>query len=315
MAWQVTTRLGILLVSLVAASLLIFLVVQVLPGDPAQVVLGVNATPEALVQLRHQMGLDLPGWERYLIWVGGMLRGDLGTSQVSGAPVAGLVAQKLAVSGPLALLGTAVALVLSVPLGVVAGVRYRRLSGTVISALSLGGMAVPAFWAALLLITVFAIRLRALPAGGFVDWSDDPVAALRTLLLPAVSLGLVQGAILTRYVRSAVVDVLREDYIRTARAKGLTRWQALRRHGFRNAAIPVVTVLGLQLTSLLVGAIVIENVFFLPGLGRMLFQAIGNRDLVVIQATVMLLTAVVLVVNFLVDVSYRLLDPRIRAGR
>jgi peptide/nickel transport system permease protein len=315
MAWQLTSRLGILLLSLLAASLLIFLVVQVLPGDPAQVVLGVNATPDALAQLRHQMGLDLPGWERYLLWLGGMLHGDFGTSQVSGAPVADLVVQRLAVSAPLALLGMAVALAVAVPLGVVAGVRYRRLSGTVISALSLGGVAIPAFWGALLLITLFAIRLRVLPAGGFVAWSDDPAEALRSLMLPAVSLGLVQGAILTRYIRSAVVDVLREDYIRTARAKGLTRWQALRRHGFRNAAIPVVTVLGLQLTSLLVGAVVIENVFFLPGLGRMLLQAIGNRDLIVIQATVMLLTGAVLVVNFLVDVSYRLLDPRIRAAR
>jgi peptide/nickel transport system permease protein len=315
MAWQLSTRLGILLLSLVAASLLIFLVVQVLPGDPAQVVLGVDATPAALAQLRHQMGLDQPVWIRYLAWVGGLVHGDLGISQVSGAPVADLVMEKLTVSAPLALLGTSVALAVAVPLGVVAGVRYRRLSGTVISALSLGGIAIPAFWGALLLITVFAIRFRALPSGGFVAWSDDPAGALRSLLLPAISLGLVQGAILTRYIRSAIVDVLREDWFRTARAKGLTQWQALRRHGFRNAAIPVVTVLGLQLTSLLVGAIVIENVFFLPGLGRTLFQAIGNRDLIVIQAIVMLLTGVVLVVNFLVDVSYRLLDPRIRAAR
>jgi peptide/nickel transport system permease protein len=314
-AWQLSGRLGILVLSLLAASLLIFLVVQVLPGDPAQVVLGVNATPEALAQLRHQMGLDLPGWERYLLWLAGMAHGDFGTSQVSGAPVADLVLQKLAVSVPLAVLGMFVALAVAVPLGVVAGVRYRRVSGTVISALSLGGVAIPAFWGALLLITVFAIRLHVLPAGGFVPWSDDPAGALRSLLLPAVSLGLVQGAILTRYIRSAIVDVLREDYIRTARANGLTQWQALRRHGFRNAAIPIVTVLGLQLTSLLVGAVVIENVFFLPGLGRMLLQAIGNRDLIVIQATVMLLTGAVLVVNFLVDVSYRLLDPRIRAAR
>jgi peptide/nickel transport system permease protein len=315
MQWQLLTRLGILLLSLTVASLIIFLVVQVLPGDPAQVVLGVNATPDALAQLRHQMGLDLPGWQRYLAWIGGILHGDFGTSQVSSAPVAELIRQKLSVSAPLALLGMAVSVLISVPLGVIAGVRYRRLSGALISALSLGGIAIPAFWAALLLITVFAIRLHVVPAGGFVAWSDDPVGAFRSLLLPAVSLGLVQGAILTRYIRSSIVDVLREDYIRTARAKGLTRWQALRRHGFRNAAIPVVTVLGLQLTSLLVGAVVIENVFYLPGLGRMLIQAIGNRDLVVIQATVMLLTGVVLVVNFLVDVSYRLLDPRIRAAR
>ncbi len=315
MALQVLTRLGILLLSLVAASLLIFMVVQVLPGDPAQVVLGINATPESLAQLRHQMGLDQPAYQRYLLWAFGFLHGDFGTSQLSGAPVAELIRDKLSVSVPLALMGVVASVTISVPLGVVAGVRYRKPSGAVISALSLGGMAIPAFWAALLLITVFAIRWHLFPAGGFVAWSDDPLAAFRSLLLPAISLGLVQGAILTRYIRSAVVDVLREDYIRTARAKGLTRWQALRRHGFRNASIPVVTVLGLQLTSLLVGAVVIENVFFLPGLGRMLFQAIGNRDLILIEATVMLLTGAVLVINFLVDVSYRFIDPRIRAAR
>jgi peptide/nickel transport system permease protein len=307
----VTTRLAALLASLVGASLLVFAVVNVLPGDVAAVILGTNATAENVAQLRQQLGLDQPEWLRYLQWVGGMLRGDFGTSLLSHAAVGGLILQKLTVSGPLALLSGAIALVISVPLGVIAGVRYRRLSGALISALSLGGIAIPAFWAGLLLATVFAIELRLLPAGGFIDWSEDPVAALRSLILPSFALGLVQGAVLTRYIRSAIIDVQREDYIRTARAKGLTRWQALRRHGFKNAAIPVVTILGIQLTGLLVGAIVIENVFVLPGLGRLLFQSVGNRDLVVVQDLVMLLTALVLVVNFLVDLSYRLLDPRL----
>src|SRR5207249_6671459 len=197
--------------------------------------------------------------------------------------------------------------------GLLAGVNYRNRVGAVISALSLIGIAVPAFWAGLLLATLFAIQLKLLPAGGFVDWSEDPLAAMQSLILPAVALGLVQAAVLTRYVRSAIIDVQREDFLRTARAKGLTRWQALRRHGFRYAAIPVVTILGVQLTGLLVGSVVIENVFVLPGLGRLLFQSVGNRDLIVVQDLVMLLTAVVLVVNFLVDVSYRFLDPRIRS--
>jgi peptide/nickel transport system permease protein len=201
----------------------------------------------------------------------------------------------------------------ALPLGVLAGVKYRSVAGAVVSTVSLVGIAVPAFWAGLLLATVFAIQLKLLPAGGFVDWSDSPVNALRSLILPAVALGVVQAAVLTRYVRSAIIDVQREDFLRTARAKGLTRWQALRRHGFRYAAIPVVTILGIQLTGLLVGAIVIENVFVLPGLGRLLFQSVGNRDLIVVQDLVMLLTAIVLVVNFLVDLSYRLLDPRIRS--
>jgi peptide/nickel transport system permease protein len=315
MAVQVTTRLGILLLSLWAASVLVFAVVNVLPGDPATVVLGTNATPESLRLLRQQMGLDQPGWERYLTWVLGILHGDFGSSLLSRSPVGPEILDKLSVSAPLAAIASVIALALALPLGVLAGVRHRRLSGSVISALSLGGIAIPSFWFGLLLVTLFAITLRLLPAGGFVPWSDDPLAALRSLLLPALALGVVQAAVLTRYVRSAVIEVQREDFIRTARAKGLTRGQALRRHGLRNAAIPVVTVLGIQLTSLLVGAIVIENVFVLPGLGRLLLQSVGNRDLVLVQDLVVLLTGVVLVVNFLVDLSYRFIDPRIRASR
>jgi peptide/nickel transport system permease protein len=222
--------------------------------------------------------------------------------------------QKLTISGPLALASATIAIVVALPLGVLAGTRYRSAVGALISALSLVGIAVPAFWAGLLLATVFAIQLHVFPAGGFTDWSDSPSGALRSLVLPALALGLVQAAVLTRYIRSAIVDVQHEDFLRTARAKGLTRWQALYRHGFRYAAIPVVTILGIQLTGLLVGAIVIENVFVLPGLGRLLFQSVGNRDLIVVQDLVMLLTAIVLLVNFLVDLSYRLLDPRIRAS-
>jgi peptide/nickel transport system permease protein len=309
---QVVTRLGWLIVSLLLASILVFTVVNVLPGDVAAVILGTSATPQALDTLRHQLGLDQPGWLRYLQWVGGILRSDFGTSLLSHSDVGPLIVQKLAVSGPLALAAALISLCVALPLGVLAGVLYKRLSGALISAVSLLGIAIPAFWAGLLLATVFAIQLKVLPAGGFVDWSENPVAALRSLVLPALALGLVQAAVLTRYVRSAIIDVQREDFIRTARAKGLTRWQALRRHGFRYAAIPVVTILGIQLTGLLVGAIVIENVFVLPGLGRLLFQSVGNRDLIVVQDLVMLLTAVVLVVNFLVDLSYRFLDPRIR---
>ncbi len=315
MAVQVTIRLGLLALSLIVASILVFAVVNALPGDPAIVILGINATPEALNQLREQLGLNQPGWERYLEWVAGMLHGDFGTSLISKAPVGPQIVEKLTVSGPLALVGIAISLSVAIPLGIIAGVRYRRTSGALISAVSLAGIAIPGFWAGLLLATVFGVYLHLLPAGGFIPWTEDPLLALRSLILPGLTLGLAQGAVLTRYIRSAVIEVQREDFIRTARAKGLTRWQALRRHGLRNAAIPVVTVLGIQLTALLVGAIVIENVFVLPGLGRLLFQAVSNRDLITVQDLVMLLTAVVLVVNFLTDLSYRLLDPRIRASR
>ena len=311
---QVVTRLGWLVVSLVVASILVFTVVNVLPGDVAAVMLGTSATPEAVATLRHQLGLDQPGWLRYLQWVGGMLHSDFGTSLLSHSDVGPLIFQKLAVSGPLALASALISVALAIPLGVLAGVHYRRLSGALISLVSLVGIAVPAFWAGLLLATVFAIQLHLFPAGGFVDWSESPIGALRSLVLPALALGLVQAAVLTRYIRSAIIDVQREDFLRTARAKGLTRWQALSRHGFRYAAIPVVTILGIQLTGLLVGAIVIENVFVLPGLGRLLFQSVGNRDLIVVEDLVMVLTAVVLFVNFVIDLSYRFLDPRIRSS-
>ena len=310
---QAATRLVGLVASLVAASVIVFAVANVLPGDVAVVMLGTSATPEALDTLRHQLGLDQPGWMRYLEWVGGMAHLDFGTSVLSHAEVGPLIVQKLSVSGPLAVAAAALSIAIALPLGVLAGVRYRSFTGALISTLSLGGIAIPAFWAGLLLVTIFAIQLRLLPASGFVDWSENPLAAARSLVLPTIALGLVQGAVLTRYVRSAIIEVQREDFIRTARAKGLTRWQALRRHGFRNAAIPVVTVIGLQVSSLLVGAIVIENVFVLPGLGRLLFQSGGNRDLIVVQDLVLLVTAIVLVVNFLVDLTYRLLDPRIRS--
>jgi peptide/nickel transport system permease protein len=314
MAIQLLIRAAWLMVSLIVASMLVFAVTNVLPGDVAAVMLGTSATPEALDTLRHQLGLDQPAWIRYLQWVGGMLRSDFGTSLLSHSAVGPLIVQKLSVSAPLATASAVIAVALALPLGVLAGVNYRKPSGAFISAVSLLGIAIPTFWAGLLLATIFAIQLKLLPAGGFVDWADNPLGAARSLILPSLALGLVQAAVLTRYIRSAIVDVQREDFIRTARAKGLTRWQALRRHGFRYAAIPVVTILGIQLTGLLVGAIVVENVFVLPGLGRLLFQSVGNRDLIVVQDLVMLLTAAVLVVNFLVDLSYRLIDPRIRSS-
>lgn len=313
MLFQVARRLVGLMASLIVASVLVFAVVNLLPGDVAVVMLGTSATPESLASLRNQLGLDQPGWVRYLQWVGGLVHLDFGTSVLSHSQVGPLIVQKLSVSGPLAVAAALLSVAIALPLGVLSGVRYRSFSGALISTLSLGGIAIPAFWAGLLLVTIFAIQLRLLPASGFVDWTESPLAAVRSLILPTIALGLVQGAVLTRYVRSAIIDVQREDFIRTARAKGLTRWQALRRHGFRNAAIPVVTVIGLQISSLLVGAIVIENVFVLPGLGRLLFQSVGNRDLIVVEDLVLLVTAIVLVVNFLVDLTYRLLDPRIRS--
>jgi peptide/nickel transport system permease protein len=251
---------------------------------------------------------------QYFDWIGGLLQGDFGTSYVSKAAIGPQVLDRLQVTLWLVVTGMVIALVVAVPVGTVMAARHRRISGLVLSAVSQVGVAVPAFLAGILLIMVFAVRLGWLPANGWTPPAQDPGMFLRQLILPALSLGLVQGAVLTRYVRSAVLDVLREDYLRTARAKGLRPFPALWRHGLRNAAVPVVTVLGLQLATLLIGAVVVERVFVIPGLGSLLLDGVSNRDLLLVQDVVMLLVIAVLVVNFLVDLLYLALDPRLRVG-
>ncbi len=309
----VVRRTAIFLVSLVAASFLVFFVMSVLPGDPAVVMLGTQATPEAVDAMRTELGLDRPLVVRYADWAWSAAHGDLGTSFFSGIDIAGQISSRLAVTLPLALLAIAITTVIAFPAGVFAAARHRRLGDTVVSTLSQVGLAVPAFWAGLLLVTTFAVRRNWFPAGGFPGWDEGVWVGLRALTLPAVSLALVQGAILTRYVRSAVLETLREDFIRTARAKGLSRSQALWRHGLRNASIPVLTVLGLQFAALLAGTVVIESVFVLPGLGSMLLQAITRRDLFLVQGGAMVIVAFILTISLVVDLVYHLADPRVRA--
>lgn len=305
-------RLGIFVLTLIGASILVFLVLSVLPGDPARSILGTQASPEAVRQLRQELGLDRPLWQRYGAWAYGLLQGDFGTSYISKLPVGSQIASRLAVTGPLVLLSLLIALCAAVPLGVIAALRHRRPAGVVISVLSQVGISIPQFWAGLILITIVSVQLGLLPAVGFPGWQASVAGSLRSLLLPALALASVQTAILTRYVRSSILEVMREDYVRTARAKGSSWSLALRRHGLRNAAIPVVTILGLQLAFLLIGAVVIENVFGLPGLGLALLEAIGQRDLVLVRGIVMTLAFLVLVVNLLVDLLYHVIDPRLR---
>nr|WP_218881073.1 ABC transporter permease [Kineosphaera limosa] len=303
-----------LVVSLFVSSLLVFGFMQVLPGDPARVALGVNASEEAVARLRADFGLDQPLDARYVDWIGGLLRFDLGESYISRAPIGPQLLDRLAVTGWLVGAAMIIAVVIALPIGTLMAVRHRHVSGLVLSALSQIGVAIPAFLAGLLLITLFAVHLGWLPANGWTPPARDPVMFLRQLVLPALSLGLVQGAVLSRYVRSAVLDVMREDYVRTARAKGLGPMRALWRHGLRNAAIPVVTVLALQLATLLIGAVVVERVFVIPGLGSLLLDAVANRDLIVVQDVVMVLVLAVLLVNMLVDVLYSVIDPRLATG-
>jgi peptide/nickel transport system permease protein len=309
-------RLATLLATLVVASLVVFAVLELLPGNAAQVILGESATPESLAALEAKLGLDRPPLERYGHWVGGLLQGRTATSTSYDTPTAELIAQRLQVTLPLALLAMALTVVLALTTGVYAAARHNKLGDVGMMAASQVGIAIPNFWFAILLILLFAVQLQWVSAGGFPGWTEDegggPWEGLKALLLPAVALAVVQAAILARVTRSAVLDVMREDFVRTARAKGLTRAQAMRRHVLRNAMIPVLTVAGLQFANLITGTIVVENVFVLPGVGRLVFQAIANRDLVVVRDVVMLLAAVVVLVNFVVDVLYAVVDPRLR---
>ncbi len=297
--------------SLLAASVLIFSVVELVPGDPASFMLGTGAQPETVAALRQQMGLDQPLPLRYAAWLAAILQGDFGTSLTYRTPVAGMIADRLLVSLPLALAALLLAVAVALPAGLFAAARRGRAGDGLVMGATQLGMAVPNFWFAMLLVLAFAVHLRWLPAGGFPGWSD-PAAALRSLILPAVALALPQAAILARVLRSALIETQGQDYMRTARAKGLTRGQTLRRHSLRNALIPVLTILGMQFSFLLAGAIIIENVFYLPGLGRMIFQAITQRDLIVVQSAVLVLVAAVIAVTFLVDLAYAAVDPRLR---
>lgn len=289
-----------------------FWLLSVLPGDPAQRILGTQATPENVERLRHDLGIDRALPVQYLEWAGGTFSGDLGTSYVTSEEIAPQIRDRLAITFPLAIFGMVLATFIAVPAGVYAASHHRATGDTAVSVLSQIGISIPAFWTGLLLTTYVAVKWDLLPAGGFPGWDESVGDSLRHLILPSASLALVQGAIIARYVRSAVLQVMREDFIRTARAKGLTRQDALWRHGLRNAAIPVVTVLGLQLAALLAGTVVIERVFRLPGLGQLLVQAIERRDLLLVQGAAMVIATAILTVNLLVDIAYNVIDPRLR---
>ena len=305
-------RLASLTLSLIAASIVIFAVIEVIPGDPAAFMLGLNAQPEAINALRDQMGLNDPLVLRYLNWIIGMLSGDFGTSWTYKTPVADLVSDRIWVSLPLAIYALILSTLIAFPAGIIAASRRGGIEDVSIMGATQLGVAIPNFWFAMILVLIFAINLRWFPSGGFSGW-DEPMKAIKSLTLPAIALALPQAAILARVMRSSLLDMLGEDFIRTARAKGLTRRQALWRHAVRNALIPVLTIIGLQFSFLLAGGIIIEQVFFLPGLGRLIFQSISARDLIVVESVVMLLVFVVITVNFAVDLAYAAVDPRLRA--
>ena len=307
-------RLLTLIATLIGASVVVFVVLEILPGDAAQTMMGPDASPEAVRALATKLGLDQLPLERYWHWVAGMLTGDLGNSYAYSSPVFDLVKERLALTVPLALMAMALTTGLALMAGIYAAARHNRMGDVGLMGLTQVGIAIPNFWFAILLILLFSVKLQWFSAGGFPGWGEGFGPAFQSLLLPALSLAVVQAAILARITRSAVLEVMREDFVRTARAKGLSQRATLWGHVLRNAMIPVITIMGLQSAELLAGTIVVENVFYLPGLGRLIFQSISNRDLIVVRNCVMLLAAMVVILNFIVDILYAVIDPRVKAS-
>jgi peptide/nickel transport system permease protein len=308
----IARRFGTALISIVLASMLVFAALLAVPGDPAEIILGLNASPEALAALRSKLGLDVPPLQRYLAWLGGIATGDFGESLNYQRPVRALIGDRLIVSIPLALGAALVACAIAIPLGIVAALKRGTFLDPVITATSQLGAAIPSFWLGLMMILYFAVELRWLPAGGYVPWERDPVGTLRSLLLPVLALGVGQAAIMTRMTRAAMLDVLGQDYIRTAKAKGLGFGRVVLKHGLRNALVTIVTILGLSLSNLFIGSIVVEQVFALPGMGRLALTAIGTRDFPLLQGEILIYASAIVLLSFLVDISYGFLDPRIR---
>lgn len=300
--------------TLVLAALVLFVVLDLLPGDPARVMLGLDATEEAIAALRSELGLDRPTPARLLAWLAGIVTGDLGRSHTYGVPVAELVAERLAVTLPLAGLAMVLTVALGVPLGVAAAARRGRWTDTLVMAGSQVGLAVPNFWLGILLILLFGVALGWLPAGGFPGWREHPGQAIGALVLPALALASAQGAILARMTRAAMLETLGEAYTRTALAKGAGPRRVLWHHALPNALVPVVTIMGLQFTFLVSGAIVVESVFYLPGLGRLVLQAVAQRDLMVVRGVALVLVGGAVAIAFAVDALYAAIDPRLRAG-
>ncbi|MFB7165372.1 ABC transporter permease [Streptomyces sp. NPDC001940] len=306
-------RLAFLVVSLALASIVLFVLLRMLPGDPANALTSVGASPEQIAAARHSIGSDRPLPEQFTHWMGQLATGDLGTSFVSSLPVGPEVVQRLSVTVPLTLSAFVLAVLIAVPAGFVAAYKRRTWYGALLSGVSQLGIAVPVFWLGMILIVVFALNAGWLPSGGFPQdgWSD-PAQAIRSLVLPVVTIALVMSASLIRYVRSATLDVLDSDFLRTSRALGSSFGQAMWRHGLRNASVPVISILGIELASTLLGAVVVESVFALPGLGSLLATGIAQHDYPVIQGVLFVSTLAVLLIGFAADLVQRIIDPRLR---
>ena len=308
----IARRLGSLVLTLAAVSALIFVIMDVLPGDPAAIMLGTSASPDTLAALRRELGLDQPLLVRYFLWLGGLLTGDLGTSYTYGVPVAGLIAERLAVTLPLAGMAIVISVAIAIPLGVASAAKRNSSFDYLAGVLSQLFIAVPGFWVALLLILVFSMSLGWMPAGGFPGWDAGLLAGLKALLLPAVALALPQAGVLTRVTRSSVLEVLHEDFVRTARAKGLPERRVILRHALKPALVPVISYLGPAFVTMLTGSVVVDMYFSTGGIGRSFVDSALNRDYAVMMGITILVGALTIFFNLVVDVLYAWIDPKIR---
>jgi ABC-type dipeptide/oligopeptide/nickel transport system permease component len=297
------------------STIVVFLLLRLLPGDPAQALAGTDTTPQTLARIRQELGLNEPLPVQYGIWINRLLHGDLGSSVLSRLPVGYLIGLAIPATIELTIGGLFITVLIGVPLGILAALRNGTRFDWAVLIFNGTVLAVPGFWLSILSILLFALALGWLPPGGFVDIRTNPVGGLRALLLPSVTLALPAAAAISRQVRTGMLEVLEEDFIRTARAKGLANRTVVVRHALRNAMLPVATVLGLQFGRLLGGAVITESVFTFPGVGRLLVQSIGQRDYTVVQATLLLFIVVFTIINLLTDMSYAVLDPRVRLGR
>jgi len=297
--------------TLLVVTLLVFGLVRLLPGDPARLMLGESANPQAIAELRTQMGLDRPIMVQYGAWLADVARLDLGRSLVDNASVSRIIGQKLPTTIELSVLSMLVALLLAVPAGTISAVQRGKPLDSAVTLFALTGISLPNFFLGILLIFFFSVQLRWVPASGYVSLFDDPVRNLSLMVLPAITIGVGLGAILTRYLRASLLETLSQDYVRTALAKGVPGLAVIARHALRNAMIPVITAFGLQLGTLLGGAIITEQIFSIPGFGRLLVDAVSTRDLPVIQGVVLVAALAVFLVSFIVDLLYAAADPRI----
>ncbi|MBC65899.1 MAG: ABC transporter permease [Rhodobacteraceae bacterium] len=311
MAYFLLRRTIGFVLTLLTVSIVVFAVMNILPGDPALTILGLEASDDAINALRVKLGLNEPVFTRYINWVLNALNGDFGESHSFGVPVSGLILERISMTVSLAVFGMLLTIIIALSLGVGAAANHRKFGDWGVMFFSQLGIAIPAFWLSILLVILFAVKLRWLPPGGFPGWGD-PLLAIKSLILPTIALALVQSAVLARVTRSSALEVMRLDYIRTAKASGFSRKRILWRHVLPNALVPIVTIVGMQFAAVVTGTIVIENVFYLPGLGRLIFQSIANRDLPTVQALVMMFAVIVVTANFIVDLLYSVIDPRMR---